>query len=225
MKTHKILLRVLLISIAFNSYSQNRFILDATFSGFADGAEMKVTQWNSLGMVMDMQNEKRMYLTENKLHWEADLSGPTLFSVRINTGKEQESVFFWAENKPMKLKGEKGKVVLSHVTGSVIQDQYEKYVLERFKENKKNEALKKAAKAAKSKKVIDTEKLIQNWDLNYVSQHPTEYCSSFTLAFLARYLPQVLPKDKAIKLYALLSDDLKSNVFGSQVKMYIDNAQ
>jgi peroxiredoxin len=236
----KLILVVILLTSSVLATAQTGFVLNATIIGFEDSTRIIINKTLHRNGEQTLAPDHTLYLINQRFSFSDDITSPTRFSVRIRPKDildddftKYETVFFWAENKPMFLTAEKGAVAFADVTGSDMQDEFEKFRnLEREKELRNKQmvdsfrmyyrnipaATLETMKASFSANNIDIEKA----SMTYIYNHPQHYFSLLELAFRATKIPESVQKDRVMAFYEQLSPEYKNDEYGQQIKKYID---
>lgn len=216
--------------------AQRTFILEGVLTGVADST--KIMMCPSLSnMDMDRDKDIAIIIKNGKFRFERKIDAPTKFSLRIlpkipSNVADYEFVYFWAENKPMFLKGEKGNLLYSNITGSEIQDQYMEYMNVGKSRELENKRLKDSVFIYKIqekdrmpiRKARDENiRIILKERLDFIYNHPNYLCCEAELVLLINTLPKNISKVRATEFYQNLSNDFKNNTYGKQIKHFIDS--
>lgn len=218
--------------------AQKGFTLHGHLKGYPDSVRVLINKVFD-DHEIDRENEHTFYLINGRFTFKGAVEKSTLFFIRMMPkaldayDPTMEYMHIWVENAQMTLQGKKGELEFAEVTGSPIHDQYEEYLNITRKEKLRNIEINDSIFNVKglSDKTLrrlkdeynESWNLFQNADLDFIKAHPGSYISSWKLAFYTKFLPELLPKNKAQALYNPLTDDLKNNIYGKQVKNYIDN--
>ncbi|MBN2394896.1 MAG: AhpC/TSA family protein [Candidatus Atribacteria bacterium] len=213
------------------------FTLKGTLTGFESGTKIIINPLLD-NMRVDMDDETVIILKNEKFEFSRILEKPTKFSLRVrpqNPDKieEYENLMFWVENKSMDLAGKKGQVFQSKITGSSIQEEYYEYILKvaaienerkaifdtvkinpNIPEEKKSE-LRKRVKACESE-------LQEKWN-DFVYNNPNYYCAAPELVSDITFQPDKIDVKKLKEFYKSLNPELKSNVYGKQINIFLNN--
>ncbi len=233
----KLLIIFLLISGTMAS-AQKKLELDGIVKGY-EGKVMLILNFVMPNHEVDMENEEMLYMVDGSFRIEKELFEPSLLSIRIRPEitedfdpRSLESIFIWVDNKNMTLSGEKGNFEYSKVTGYYRQDQNEKsktYVRELLNDHdRKIESLSHLSSLAakeelKQLKSISKIYLLNKFRLDHSYLHPNSFVSVYDYSWFVKWIPEMVPKSHAIDFYDRLSDSLKYNTHGAQIKNYIEN--
>ena len=224
---------LILFSLLLNG--QQKFVLKADLKGFSDGTVFKIIPYLD-DMNADMDNQKLVRIVDGKFEYEAKLSGPTKFSLQAmppippDDPAEFESVGFWAENKPMTITGEKGKLILADISGSEIQDEYSNVSVltkDMELENKSIFAsllhgnLKASDKELYSRKYRENNAAIEKERVEFILEHPEFLSCEAELVMYINYIPGWVDLKQATDFYERLNPDMQVNVYGKQILKYI----
>nr|WP_299070064.1 TlpA disulfide reductase family protein [uncultured Allomuricauda sp.] len=187
----------------------------------------------------DMINEEVLYMIDGKFSIEKKLTAPTLLSIRIRpeiSGNFHpglfESTFIWVDNREMTLTGEKGNFENCDVSGYFLEEEHKRskaFVQKKLTQHKaKIDSLAKiSTKDAKKQydrlKSINKIYLENKYQLDYCYLNPQSFISTYNYSWFVKWIPQMVPKSKAATFYASLRDEFKHNIYGKQIKNYIDN--
>ncbi|HEY4788731.1 MAG TPA: TlpA disulfide reductase family protein [Bacteroidales bacterium] len=209
----------LFLLIGITAVAQDGFVLTGYVKGYEGKTKLIINKILPTHDV-DMVNEEIIYMMDGKFKWVGKVDGPTQYSIRIRPDNIPESnpirgedMSVFVENKTMVLTGEKGSFKYSHVTGgSPIQDQLEEW--QNF---------------IKSKIGNDDIHSSKNWELEhkynleFISLHPDYFISVYNFSWYIKWIPEMVPKTKAVEFYNKLDDSLQTSIYGQQIKYYIDN--
>lgn len=235
----KIVVFFILILITFSiSTAQDRFVLDGLVEGYEGKVKLILNQVKSNHEV-DMENEQVVYMVDGRFRIEGEVTEPTLLSIRIRPEitenfdpRSLESAFIWIDNQHMTLYGERGNFHYCDVSGYSLQDENEKsktYVrnnLNDFRskiDSLSQEQTREAEEELKQMKSISEIYLENKYRLDYSYLYPNSFISVYDYSWFVKWIPEMVPKSHAVTFYNSLSDSLKNNVHGKQIKNYIDN--
>ncbi|MFT7157779.1 MAG: peroxiredoxin [Parvicella sp.] len=146
--------------------------------------------------------------------------------------QEFEFTSFWVENKTMFLEGKKGTISHSKISGSVIQDEYGTYIssvgglrtqMKQIKDSILMETdLQQQKKSEMSLRYRSCMNEIENRHFQFIYDHPNYYITSAELVFYITFMPDRLNRKKVVKFYDNLDTKTKANVYGNQIKRYVD---
>ncbi len=231
-----IIIGLLLLVFQF-AQAQEGFTLDALIMGYPDSTRVVIFKVLD-NYELDRENETTIFLKNGRFIITGSVEKPTPFFIHIRPKDNaydpmMEEIYLWVENAQMTLQGKKGELEFADITGSAIHDQYEEYLniikKEKLRIREMNDSIinmKGLSDKTLSRLRSDINKnyiLFNKVDLDFIQAHPNYYISSWHLAFYTKYFAEHVPTNKAKTLYNLLTDDLKNNVYGKQVKNYIDN--
>jgi len=231
---------ITLIILAFfflvvNAVAQD-FHLSGELHGLKDGYKIIINPILD-NMDVDMQDETTILLKNGKFEFSRKLEKPTKFSVRFRPLEQDdihkfECLFFWAENTSMNLEGEKGKIFKAKITGSKIQDEYfeSNLIVDRYKKKarfigdslRSNQNLSQKEKAAMRTRIMDCMKGSQDSTLEFFYNNPNYYCSAAELVSYITFSPDKIDKLKLYRFYNELPLTLQKNVYGKQIKIYLE---
>ena len=209
--------------------------ISGTLTGFKDSTMLKINPYLT-NTNIDLENESHVYLKNGKFTLKGNLVGPTKYFLRVSVTNARDFEFmnFWAENNPMTLNGKKGLLLFSEVHGSKIQDQYEELIsitreLEIINKQIKdsvisNPEMEEEVKSSLRKIYYPNLELIQTRTLEFIYSHPTYFVA---VAELARHVNLLMPSDQIDKkkisdFYDRLDEPFKKNIYGVQLKNFID---
>lgn len=235
MKNTAYILITTLLLLVQQSNAQEKFVLEGTLTGFEDGIKFIICPMLP-NRDADRDHDTVIYLTNGKFRIEGDIKEPTQFLLRAlpkippDNPKDYELVSFWVENKRMSLKGEKGNLLFSDVSGSEIQDQYEEYVNigkarqkinKQMKDSVLNYHLSEEAIIPLRKIRDENNSAIEKERMEFIYGHPNYYSCVAQLVFYINFMPEMISKNKAVEFYQSLSDGFKNNVYGKQINSFI----
>lgn len=222
MKIRTYTLITALFFITQQSNAQEKFVLEGYVKGYEGRTKLIINKILS-NHEADMVNEQVHYMIDGRFKLEGKVNEPTKYSIRIkpenlenvDPGTWEQAAFIWIENKNMFLTGEKGNFRYSHVTGSVIQDQYEeslKYAQVKLKENQRLKdsliSIKQPTKETQEKLTQINSKSYPDLDneyrLEFSCNHPDYFVSVYDFSWYVKWLPVMVPKAKAIDFYKRL---------------------
>jgi peroxiredoxin len=232
-KTYTLILATLLIVVQLKA--QENFVLEATLIGFENGTKFIISPALP-NMNWDRDRDTEIYLENGKFRFEYKIEEPTKFSLRAlpkippDNPADFEYVYFWAENKPMKLIGKKGELQFSDFSGSEIQDQYEEYVKigkerqlinQRIRDSVFTYNLSEEARTPLRKIRDENQSLVEKSQLDFIYDNPNHLWSLTEVVFYINFIPEKLSKTRTIEFYQSLSDDFKSSIYGKQIYRFI----
>jgi peroxiredoxin len=238
---HRTVVTAILIGISGLVAGQTRFVLNGVIKGYEDSTRIIINKVMVKEGEEALTPDQTLFLIDQKFSFSDDISATTRFSVRVRPKDIQdmdftkyENVSFWAENKPMSLVAEKGSVAFADVSGSAIQDEFEKFVsLEKEKAGRNKrlidslrmyyQDLPSATQEAMKSELNSNQSLIEKAELDYLYDHPEHYFSLSNMAFRVTKIPESLEKNKVIAFYEQLSPVYKNDGYGKQIKKYIDS--
>lgn len=229
----------MLTSVLFfqRSNAQDKFVLEGTLIGFEPGIKFVISP-SLPNMNVDRDHDSIMYLKNGKFKLTGNIKEPTMYSLRAfpkippDNPVDYEFVSFWVENKPMVLKGEKGNLQFSEISGSEIQDEYEELMNVGKTREKINRHIKDSiltynlSEEAREplREIRDKNiEIINKERLEFTYKHPNYLCCVADLVFNINFFSDRLSKIKTNDFYQSLSYDFKNNPYGKQIKNYIDN--
>ena len=238
MKTHFITFMLIVFSIVSITNAQEKFVLEAEISGLDDNTRLIINPYLP-NMNVNMDDETVIYPKNGKFRLEGNYPVPTKICIRFrpeNTENLQESeeTYFWAENKQMTLKGEKGSLAFANITGSVLQDEYEEMISTGKNLTEETKIVQNAlmtnnftGKSRESlvKQYNDNMFSIERKQIEFALNHPDYLCCEAKLVFNINYLPEMLDKSEMTIFYNKLSNEFKNNVYGKQIKEFISNEE
>lgn len=240
MRIHTFTLIIALLLLIKPSNAQEKFNLEGTLTGFEDSINFKICPITPDGRA-DGDRETFMHLSNGKFNYSCDLKEPTKFAliaypkIPPDNPIDFEALSFWAENKSMRLTGEKGNLANSQISGSKIQDEYEELtsilapIEKKIKEIKDSTLtirdLSEKRKDEMRPRYYAHLKDVENKRVEFIYNHPNYYYAPAELVFYLNNPDIVsLDKNKVIQFYNQLSMEFKLNKYGLQIKSYIDNS-
>lgn len=238
MRNPTYVLIITLLLLIQHSNAQEKFVLEGILTGYEDSIKFIIRPFLLNGR-MDEDRKTAMYLSNGKFRFTCEIKEPTKFillampKIPPDNPKDFETVSFWVENKPMTLKGEKGNLLFSHISGSKIQDEYEELNLSLAPIEKR---IKEIADSVKTIKDLTENKKdemrpryhayiedVENKRADFIFNHPNYYFAPAQIVFYITY-PSImrLDKNKVIQFYNQLPQDYKLNEYGLQIKSFID---
>jgi peroxiredoxin len=233
-KTAYILITILLLLVQ-QSNAQEKFVLEGTLTGFEGGIKFIICPMLP-NRDADRDHDSVMYLTNGRFRIEGDIKESTQFlllalpKIPPDNPKDFEGVSFWVENKHMSLKGEKGNLLFSDISGSAIQDQYEEYVNvgkamqkinKQIKDSVLSYHLSEEARIPLRKISYENDLAIEKGRMEFIYGHPDYYSCVAELVFYINFMPEMISMNRAVGFYKSLSDDFKNNVYGKQINSFI----
>ena len=227
-----------------NGKSQE-FTLKGTLIGVEDGTEIRINPYLANGAV-DIDDQTSIILRNGKFEFKRKLSRPTKFSLRTmpkippDNPLDLEFCTFWAENNNMTLTGIKGEIELSKVTGSSIQNQYEKMIQETTHGVKKSRELKenlmnnRAHLTTEDKNEMRKQReyyLTENEKKKheFILEHPNYYFAGEEIVFNINYFVHAYSKGEIKAFFNEMPLEFKSNIYGRQIasflKSEVDNSK
>lgn len=235
MKNTVYILITTLLLLVQQSNAQEKFVLEGTLTGFEDGIKFIICP-TLTNMDHDREHDTAIYLTNGKFRIEGDIKEPTQFSLLAlpkippDNPKDFEGVSFWIENKHMSLKGEKGNLLFSDISGSEIQDQYEEYVNigkamqkinKQMNDSVLNYHLSEEARIPLRKIRDENNSAIEKGRMEFIYGHPNYFSCVAQLVFYINFMPEMISMNKAVEFYQSLSANFKNNVYGKQINSFI----
>lgn len=227
-----------LLLLATSAFAQGKLELEGTVKGYI-GTVKLILNTITADHTADMDNEEIIYMIDGQFKIERKLVEPTLLSIRIRPEITEdfdprlfESAFIWVDNKKMSLNAQKGNFRYCDVTGYSRQEDNEKsknYV--KGKLNAHHQKIDSLAKlqTPKAKKEVDHLKTVSEvylknmYQLEYCYLNPNRYISVYDYSWFVKWIPEMVPKSRAIAFYSSLNDRLNTTNPANQIKYYIDN--
>ncbi len=237
-------LLILSFLVTMNGKSQE-FTLKGTLTGVEDGTEIMINPYLANGAV-DIDDQTSIILRNGKFEFKRKLSRPTKFSLRTmpkippDNPLDFEFCTFWAENNNMTLTGIKGEIELSKVTGSSIQNQYEKMIQEITHGVKKSRELEENLmnnrahlttedknEMRKQREYYQTENEKKKHE--FILEHPNYYFAGEEIVFNINYFVHAYSKGEIKAFFNEMPLELKSDIYGRQIasflKSKVDNSK
>jgi peroxiredoxin len=227
--------------ISFLTTAQPGFVLNGTITGFEDSTRIVINKILVKDGVESMWPDQTLYLVNQRFGFSDNITSPTKFSIRVRPKylsdedfTKYENVYIWAENKSMTLTAEKGAVAFAHVSGSAMQDEFEKFkALEREKQSHNKQMIDSIRMygnnipPATLKTMTDilraNQNAIEKSNIEYAYTHPQHYFILSEMAFRVMKIPESIEKDKVINYYEQLPTSYKNDGYGRQIKKYIES--
>ncbi len=218
------------------SNAQEKFELDGYVKGYPGKVKL-ILNFITPSHEADMVNEQVLEMVDGRFKLEGQLEEPALLSIRIRPetikdGQKLDFALVWITNNKMTLIGEKGSFEYCDVTGYERQNEHERsrlYVrdmlarhyatIDSLAKIKSKESINKM----KELKSVSKAYLRNKYRLDFSYQNPNSFISVYNYSWYVKWLPEMVPKSRAIEFYSKLKEDLKQNVHGMQIKHYIDN--
>jgi thiol-disulfide isomerase/thioredoxin len=233
------ILSLIIASVLYfqQSNAQEKFVLEGKLTGFEPGIKFVISP-SLPDMNVDRDRDSTMYLTNGEFKLSGNIKEPTKYSLRAfpkippDNPNDYEFLSFWVENKPMVLKGEKGNLQFSDISGSEIQDQYEELMNISKAREKINKQIKDSvltynlSEEAREplREIRDNNMdMIMKERLEFIYNHPDYLSCVAELVSYINFYDEKLSKVRALDFYQSLSYDFKNNAYGKQIKNYIDN--
>jgi peroxiredoxin len=229
---------IAVLSVESSSMAQNKFSLDGFVEGYSGNVKLLINVITN-DHEADMENEQVTYMRNGRFRLEGQFDEPIQLSIRIRPEitedfdpRSFESVFIWAENKPMKLHGKKGNFEYAEVTGSSLQDEHsacQNYIREKISRHyKKIDSLShiNSSEAKEQLKQLSNHNEIylrNRYRLDYSYENPESFISVYNYSWFIKWIPEMVPKSHASEFYNMLNSILKQSIFGKQIRNYIEN--
>jgi peroxiredoxin len=226
---------IVFIFIIQNLNSQD-LLLKGKLDGFEENTKIIINPCRD-NMEFDTDDETVISLREGEFEFTRHLYKPTKFSIRVRPAnkdniQEYEGLTFWAENTSMTLNGKKGHVFESDVKGSEIQNQYFEYtssiarlqsIIKQIADSVRTmPGISEEKKAEMRVRYHSAQASIDKIGIDFFYSHPQYYCTAPELVFLITFIPDQVQQNRLSKFYGELPPVFQSNVYGRQIKSFID---
>lgn len=206
---------ILILALIIFSHAEifgQGFVLIGTLNGFEDNTKLVINSCLP-NMEYDMDSTIVVYLQKGKFSIEGNYNKPTKLSLRVHPKDpsnvvDYETMDFWVENKPMILEGTKGSIFQSKISGSVIQEQYEEYIVcvaslsKQIKQIKDSVlTYKDISEDKKSEMRVRYHAYIKEKEdrkFEFIYSHPEYYVSAAEMVFYITFIPQKLNKKDVV---------------------------
>lgn len=233
----KSLFFLIMVFIGFLKAKSQEFVLQGTLSGVEDRTEIRINPHLENGAV-DMDDQTSIILKNGRFEFRRRLNRPTKFSLRTmpkippDDPLDFEYCVFWAENNNMTLRGIKGQIKLSKVTGSSIQNEYEEMTLEIANSIKKSRELfelsmtNRANLSEKERKEIKNQreqllKEIKRKRQEFIFEHPNYYFTAEEIVFSINHFAHAFSKNEIKDFYDKMPLDLKTGLYGKKIADFL----
>lgn len=229
-----LLILMVLVYTSTMVYPQD-FSLKGELLGFEENTQIILNPYLD-NMEVDRDDETILLLNDSKFEFSRHLDKPTKFSLRVRPQdmdrvEEYEQLTFWAENLTMTLKGKKGQVFEASIQGSLIQDQYFRYIseiaiLERISKQivdsvKVLPDLKEDTKSNMRIRYHATLKEIEERRKKFIWNNPDYYCVPAQMVSELTFSPTQIDPKRLAEFYARMEPEARSNVYGRQIENFL----
>ncbi|RYZ94493.1 MAG: AhpC/TSA family protein [Sphingobacteriaceae bacterium] len=212
---HKISIAAFLLFISFTSAFAKGYKLSGEVQGVKDSSWLYLQIGNRVDSAM---------VLNGKFQFKGTLSSKAE-SVVLFTWHYTDYVYFWLENKPMRMKVKDGEFKKGIIKGSRIQDENYAMQVSKYSITNETDSLFKLIRTEKdkdiqasiSKRLNELRDMDIAFDKNYVKTHPKSFISAYILSVYAT----TWGKGTAVELYKNFSPELKRTAYGTNISNYI----